>query len=68
MRPSRWVRLKRWVCMRFNHKLKFSHRFGGRDIFICSRCKVINDKQAFDAGREVWHARNGKRDATKKRI
>lgn len=56
MRSSRWERFKRWVCMRFNHKLKFSHEFGGRPIYVCSRCKVINDKKSFDLGREVWHA------------
>ena len=51
MTPSRLERFKRWICMKFGHKLKFSHTFGKKDIYICQRCKVVNDKQSFDLGK-----------------
>lgn len=69
MIPSRWTRFKRWICMRFGHRLRFTHTFAHRDYYVCKRCKVLNTKQVFDRGREDWRAtRNRKKSKTENSI
>lgn len=48
MKPHFWERFKRNWCMRFGHKLLFSHYFEGKEVVKCKRCRVIAEKGVFE--------------------